>query len=74
MKVTIREDKLSAESSNGTIYKIKHISNTGEDITGLAEMASKSHWWDIDRPWFKPGTIQEAYLLDDGMIIIDVEK
>ena len=70
MKVKISDDKLHAIDSNGKIYPIKFESKSGEDLTGLAKMASKSYWFDKDRPQYTPSSLQEGKLTEEGTIII----
>jgi len=71
IKVKITDDKLHGIClATGEEYLIHHESKDGKDLTSLAEIASKSFWWDKDRPQFKPGTIQNARILKNGRIEI----
>jgi hypothetical protein len=71
IKVKITEDKLHAICLNsGKNYLINHKSNNGEDITSLAEIASKTSWFEVDNPQFKPNTIQDAVVLENGRVYI----
>lgn len=70
IKVRISEDKLNAIDGNGKTYPIKFLSKSGEDITGLAEMASKSYWFDKDNLQYKPFSFQDGELTEGGKIII----
>lgn len=71
MKVKITEDKLHGVCQDSKEqYEIHHFGMKGEDLTGLASIASKSSWFEKDNPQFTPGTIQEAVLLENGRIEI----
>ena len=75
IKVRITEDKLHGVCiETGTEYLIHHESKDGKDLTSLAEIASKSFWWDKDRPQFKPNTIQNAEILSNDRIRILTNK
>lgn len=75
MKVKITKDKLHGICIvTGIEYLIHHESKDGRDMTSLASIAAKSFWWDKDQPQFKPDTIQEAVLLNNGRIEILTNK
>lgn len=71
MRVKITEDKLHGKCEiTGEEFLIHHEGKNGEDITGLAAIASKSPWFVYDNPRFTPGSIQEAQMLHNGRILI----
>lgn len=71
IKVKITKDSLYGKCVNtGNIYLIHHESEKGEDITDLAEIASKSPWFIEDNPHFNPNTEQVAEILENGRIKI----
>lgn len=71
IKVKITEDKLNAINlKTNEKHLIDHKSKDGEDITALAEIASKCSWFEIDNPQFKPNTIQDGFILENGRIHI----
>ena len=70
-KVVITEDSLHGKcEKTGKVYLIHHESKNGEDITELAEGASKSPWFIVDNPQFKPNSKQTAEILKNGRIHI----
>jgi len=69
MKVKIAKTKLHGIcEETGKKYLIHHESKDGKDMTSLAKTASKSYWFDVDNPQFKPNTIQNAKMLSNGRI------
>ena len=75
MEVRIHESKIYAAcTATKKSYNIKFLSAKGEDISPLARMAAKSFWFDKDNPQYKPDSIQEGKVQEDGTIIIEPPK